>query len=204
MKIKDMIETLLNGAPDLGTFLVPELFRFAKSGNLNGIAVARGEEKEFYLAIMNGEAEGAIYIDTKGELFGDKAVMLIGGQEKFTLFEVNKEFVDAVAMGCRVFEKSHLRSNTSYELPEFGTKSAGIGNLTLVIQRARVPQNGIRVSIRKDGKIVGSDITTQDGSVGFRVMYGNYDCIVQDRNQMITTLHIKFKEENPKIILDLQ
>jgi hypothetical protein len=203
MKIKDMIETLLKDTPVLGTFPVSDLFRFAKKGNVNGIAATHDEEKHLFLVIVNGEAEGAMYFDEKGELFGDKVIMLIKGQEKFALHEVKKDLVEAVAMGCRVFEKSHLRANTSYELPEFGTKSAGIGHLTLIIEQKREPQNGIRVSIRKDGKIVGSDVTTQDGSVGFRVMYGNYDIILQDRNQMITTRRIKFDDANPKIILEL-
>jgi len=48
-----------------------------------------------------------------------------------------------------------------------------------------------------------SDVTTEDGSVGFKVLYGDYDCIVQDRNQMITSFQIKFKEANPKNILEL-
>ena len=68
-------------------------------------------------------------------------------------------------------------------LPEIGRKSQGMGVLSLAVQRDREPQNGLRVSIRSDGEIVGSDITTGDGSVGFRVLYGEYDCIVQDRNQ---------------------
>jgi hypothetical protein len=204
MKIKDMIDTLLKDAPDLGTFSVSDLFRFAKTGNVNGIAASHDDERHLYLVIVNGEAEGAIYFDEKGELFGDKVVMLIRGREMFALFDVKKDLVDAVAMGCRIFEKSHLRVNTSYDLPEFGTKSSGIGHLTVVVLMNREPQNGFRVSIRKDGKIVGSDVTTQDGSVGFRVMYGNYDCVIQDRNQMISTYHIKFQESNPKIILDIQ
>jgi len=203
MKIKDMLATLLNDAPVLGTFTSAELFRFAKAGNVNGIAVTHDGDRHLYLVIVNGEAEGAIYFDEKGELFGDKAVMLIRGQEKFTLHDVQKDLVDAVAMGCRVFDKSHLRANTSYELPEFGTRSAGIGHLTLVVEQDHVPQNGIRVSIRKDGKIVGSDVATQDGSVGFRVMYGNYDIILQDRNQTVTTRRIKFDESRSKIILEL-
>jgi hypothetical protein len=203
MKTRDMIETLLKGSTTLGTFAGPEIFRFAKTGNVNGIAVAKDEEGELYLAIIDGETEGAIFIDEKGELFGDNAARKNTGRETFTLYDVKKDLVDAVAMGCRVFEKSHMRSSTNYDLPQFGTKSSGIGNLTLVIRMGNEPQNGIRVSIRKEGKIVGSDVTTNDGSVGFRVMHGNYDCIVQDRNQMITTVHIKFNETNPKIILDL-
>ena len=119
------------------------------------------------------------------------------------LVEVKPDIVDAVAMGCRIFEKTHLRKSINYVIPEIGRKSEGIGQLQLVIQREREPQNGVRVSIRKDGKIVGSDIATEDGSVGFRAMYGDYDCIVQDRNQQITSFHIKFNETNPKIILEL-
>jgi hypothetical protein len=203
MKIKDMLASLLKDAPDLGTFSVPDLFRYARPGNVNGIAVAHDDEKDLYLIVINGEPEGAICIDPKGELYGDKAVMMISGREKFTLYDVKKDFVDAVAMGCRVFDKSHLRTNTCAEIPEFGKKSAGIGNLTLVVQRENVPQNGIRVSIRKDGIVVGSDITTTDGSVGFRVMFGNYDVVLQDRSQMITTRRIRFDEANPKIILML-
>jgi hypothetical protein len=198
-----MIETLLKGSANLGTFAVPEIFRFAKSGNINGIAVSKDEDRELYLVIVDGESEGAIIIDEKGELFGDNAIRRITGKESFSLFDVKKDLVDAIVMGCRIFDKSHLRTTTNYEIPEFGTKSSGLGQLTLVIRRSHEPENGLRVSIRKDGKIVGSDVTTNDGSVGFRVMHGNYDCIVQDRNQMITTFHIKFNETNPKIILDL-
>jgi hypothetical protein len=204
MKTRDMIETLLKGSPILGTFTVPEIFRFAKAGNVNGIAVASDDGKDLYLTVIEGETEGAIFIDEKGELFGDTAVRRITGKETFNLHEIKKDFVDAIAMGCRVFDKSHLRTTTSYEIPQFGTKSSGLGNLMLVIRIGKEPQNGIRVSLRKEGKIVGSDVTTNDGSVGFRVIFGNYDCIIQDRNQMVKTLHIKFSEENPKIILDLQ
>ena len=203
MKTKEILVTLLNGSTGLGTFAGSEIFKSAKSGNVNGIAVADADEKELYLVFIEGEAEGAIFIDEKGELFGDNAVRLITGRETFTLHEIKKDFVDAVVMGCRVFDKSHLKTSVTYDIPEFGTKSSGLGNLSLVIRVGDEPQNGIRVSLRKDGKIVGSDVTTNDGSVGFRVMYGKYDVIMQDRNQMITTKHIRFTDGNPKIILDL-
>jgi hypothetical protein len=202
MKTREMIQTLLKGSASLGTFAAPELFRSAKAGRVNGIAASKAEEKELYLIILDGEPEGAIFIDDKGELFGDNAVRCMKGSETFSLTEIRKDFVDALVMGCRVFEKSPMRI-TNYEIPEFGTKSSGLGQLILVIRRSNEPENGIRVSIRKDGKIVGSDVTTNDGSVGFRVMFGKYDCITQDRNQMITTFPITFSESNPKIILDL-
>jgi hypothetical protein len=203
MKLQDLIENILKGSQYLGTFTLPELLGFTKAGSVNGLAVAKESGKEFYLAILSGEPEGAIYIDENGERYGDKAVMLITGHEKFVLCEVKPDIVDAVVMGCRIFEKSHLMMSINYVIPEIGKKSQGIGLLTLAIQRDREPQNGVRVSIRRDGKIVGSDVATEDGSVGFRVLYGDYDCIVQDRNQQIISFHIKFSETNPKIILEL-
>jgi len=203
MRIQDLIENILKGSQYLGTFTLSDLFSFAKAGSINGIAVAKDGGKELYLALIGGEPEGAIYIDEKGELYGDNAVMMITGHENLVLCEVKPEIVDAVVMGCRIFEKSHLKTSITYCIPEIGRKSQGMGVLTLVILRDREPQNGIRVSIRREGKVVGSDVTTGDGSVGFRVLYGEYDCIVQDRNQQITPFHITFTESNPKNILNL-
>jgi hypothetical protein len=200
--IKDLIENILKGSKYLGTFTLPELFRFSRAGSVNGIAVAKEGGRELYLSFIDGEAEGAIYIDEKGELYGDKAAMMITGHEKFVLCDVKPDIVEAVVMGCRILEKAHLRKSVNYVIPEIGKKSLGIGHLRLIILRNKEPQNGIRVSIRRAGKIVGSDATTEDGSVGFRVMYGDYECVVQG-NQMITSFHIMFNEATPEIILDL-
>jgi hypothetical protein len=203
MKIQDMIDKILTGSQPLGTFLHPELFRFAAKGSVNGIAVSTENEKQQYLAFLAGEAEGAIFIDDKGTLYGDKAVMLITGVESFTLYDVNPELVDAVVAGSRIFEKSHLKKANNYDIPEFGKKSAGLGVLTLMIQLKDEPQNGVRVSIRKDGRVVGSDVTTQDGSVAFKLMHGKYDVIVQDRNQQLTTFHVRFEDSGSPRILQL-
>ena len=203
MKIKEMLGSIISASISRGTFVTSDLIKQAKAANVTGIAAAKEEDRELYLALIEGETEGAIMIDEKGELFGDKAVMMMKGKEQFSLYDVDKEIVDAVVMGCRVFDKSLIRATTSYDIPEFGMKSSGIGNLTLFIRHNNEPQNGVRVSIRKDGKIVGSDTTTGEGSVGFRVMYADYDIVLQDRNQMITTRRITFSESVPKIILEL-
>jgi hypothetical protein len=203
MKIHDLIDTILKGSQSLGTFTLPELFGFVKTGTITGLAVAKDDEKTFCLALINGEPEGAIYFDEKGELYGDKAVMRIGDHDHFVLWDVKPDVVDGVVMGCRIFEKSHLRPGGHGAIPEFGIKRQGLGVLTIIVRKDMEPQNGIRVSLRKDGKIVGSDITTDDGSVGFRVMHGDYECIVQDRNQQITAFRIRFNEANHKIIRDL-
>ncbi len=202
MRIQDLIESMLKGSPCLGTFTLPDLIRFAGDGSVSGLAVAKEAEYELYLGLIRGEPEGAIYIDRKGELYGDKALIRITGREKFDLWDIKPDIVDAVVMGCRIFEKTHLGSITQV-LPEIGKKSSGIGLLSLTVLRDREPQNGLRVSIRKDGQIVGSDITTQDGSAGFRVMHGSYDCIVQDRNQMITSFPIMFDEADTHFALEL-
>ena len=105
--------------------------------------------------------------------------------------------------GCRIFEKAHVKKGNTYEIPEFGKKNAGLGVFTLTLQKNNEPQNGVRVSIRKDGKVVGSDVTTQDGSVGFKLMHGSYAVIVQDRNQQLTTFHVEFEESSSHKILQM-
>jgi len=202
--IKDHIESILKESKYLGTFTLPELFSFSENGSVSGMAIAKESGRELYLSFIDGEAEGAIYIDKKGGLYGDKAVMMITGHEKFVLYDIKPDIVEAIVVGCRILEKIHLRKSVTTVIPEIGKKSQGIGHLRMIILRDRVPQNGSHVSIRRGGKIVGSDVTAEDGSVGFRVMYGDYDCIVQDRNQRITSTHIKFNEATPEIILDLR
>ncbi|MDP3396575.1 MAG: hypothetical protein Q8S57_07935 [Methanoregula sp.] len=203
MKIPDMIDTILTKSQPSGTFPLPEMIRFAEEDRINGIAISKENEKLQYLAILNGEVEGAIFIDEKGTLYGDNAVMLITGVELFTLYGVSPELVTSMIAGCRIFEKAHLKKENRTEIPEFGKKNAGLGIFTLTLQRNNEPQNGVRVSLRKDGKVVGSDVTTQDGSVGFKLMHGRYAVIVQDRNQQLTTFHVEFLESSSHKILEM-
>jgi hypothetical protein len=88
-------------------------------------------------------------------------------------------------------------------VPEIGGPPGGIGILSIVLKKEGLPQNGIRVSLRKDGKIVGSDITTNDGTVTFRVAYGIYDCIVQDKKQMVTKHQVEFDASHPSITFEM-
>jgi hypothetical protein len=86
---------------------------------------------------------------------------------------------------------------------EIGKKSEGMGVLKLIILKDTVPQNGVNVSVRSQGKILGSDITTDEGDVSFKLTHGKYECIVMDRAQMLTTFFIKFDDSTSKITLDL-
>ena len=203
MKIQELIGTLLAGSTRLGSFTLPELVKFTQSKSVNGIAVAVSGDREFDLAILDGEPEGAILIEEKGTLYGDKAVMLLSGNEKFELYDVKRDLVEAVAMGCHILEKGHICKSSMDIIPEIGRKSDGLGVLSIAVQRNGEALNGIRVSIRKDGVMICNDITTQNGTVGFKLLYGKYDCIVQDRAMMISTFHIIFDVGHSRITLEI-
>jgi len=203
MDLQELLDNILKGAKYLGTFSLTEMLAFAASRHLSALAVSKEGPRQYYLAFLNGEPEGAIYLDAEGALFGDKAVVYIREGRQYVLCDVKPEIIDALAMGCRIFEKGHLRKNITYSVPEIGKKSEGIGVINLAVRRDREPLNGVRVSIRKDGKIVGSDVTTGNGEVSFRVMYGNYTCIVQDRSQIVTHFSINFDESHTSHTLDL-
>jgi hypothetical protein len=201
--IHDLLDNIIKGSKYVGVFPLHDLFQYASSGRSNGIAAAKENEREYYLAFIDGEAEGAIYIDDKGSLYSDKAVLMISGQEKFEFYMVKPDIVDAVVMGSRIFEKMHLKKSLPSLIPEIGKKSEGMGVLTVTLMKDTVPQNGFSVSIRSEGKILGCDVTTGQGAVSFKLKYGKYHCIVKDRSQNMTTFYITFDESNSKILLDL-
>ncbi len=203
MKIQEIIGTLLAGSTRLGTYTLPELIQSVQSKKTNGIAVAVSGDREFELAILDGEPEGAILIEEKGTLYGDKAVMLISGTEKFELYEVKRDYVESVVMGCRILEKGHLRMKGMNIIPEIGKKSDGLGVLSITVQRNGDPLNGVWVSIRRDMQMFCNDVTTQNGTVGFKLLYGKYDCVVQDRAMMISTFPIIFDAGHTRITIEI-
>ena len=203
MKTQELIGNIVKNTKNLGIFELPGLLTFAGKNHVTGIAVAKEPEREIYLALINGEPEGAIYIDEKGTLYGDKAVMMLTDQESYVLNEVPADIVDTLIMGCRIFEKSHLRKSVPSLIPEVGRKNVALGVLTITVRHGSEHPNGIRVSVRKDGKIVGSDVTTADGTVSFKLLHGVYDCILQDRSQAVTTRRLTFDDSNSTITLDL-
>jgi hypothetical protein len=203
MKIQELIGTLLAGSTRLGSFTLPELVKFTQAQSVNGIAVAVSGDREFDLAILDGEPEGAILIEEKGTLYGDKAVMLLSGNEKFELYDVKRDLVEAVAVGCRIMEKGHICKTGMDIIPEIGRKSDGLGVISIAVQRSGEPQNGVRVSIRREGQMICNDITTQNGTVGFKLLFGKYDCVVQDRTMMIHTFHIIFDPGHMRITLEI-
>ena len=203
MKIDEMLETILKGSQYLGTFDLLELMRYASSRSINGIAIAKDNGRNLYLTFIAGEAEGAIYIDEKGVLFGDKAILMIQSKEKFVLTENKQDIVEELVMGSRIFDKNRLKKSISYNIPEIGGPGGGIGILSITVNKEGVLQNGVRVSIRKDGRILGSDITTNDGTVRFRIAFGIYDCIVQDKAQVVTKYRVEFDTSHTSVPLSM-
>ncbi|TFG90044.1 MAG: hypothetical protein E4H16_02555, partial [Candidatus Atribacteria bacterium] len=125
--IHDLLENIIRGSKFVNMFALHELFQFASSRKSNGLAVAKESEREYYLAFIDGEAEGAIYIDDKGSLYSDKAVLMISGNEKFEFYDVKPDIIDAVVMGSRIVEKTHLKKSVPTLIPEIGKKSEGMG-----------------------------------------------------------------------------
>jgi len=179
------------------------MLKFTSTQKFNGIAVAKDHERTFYLAFLSGEPEGVIYVDERETFYGDKAAKILPDGINFGLHAVNPEIVTSLVMGCRLFEKSLIKTHTVTEIPRVGVTSTGIGVLTLTLMHGNAPWNGVRVSIRKDGLMVGSDITTGTGSCGFRLMYGDYTCIVEDRLHSVKLFDIRFDRTHGHIVLNL-
>lgn len=198
-----MIGTILKESREAGTHPLSAIFPIAAEGKISGLAVAREDGALACLAFVHGEPEGAIFSDENGDLYGDKAVVLVTRMGPFSLHQVSPDIAEALVMGCRVFEKSRLKQGLSEAIPEIGVKSEGVGRLAVFLTKEKEPQKGIRVSIRKDGKIVGSDFSAGDGSAGFRLMHGDYECIVQDKSPQIRTFAIHFRENDQKILIEL-
>jgi hypothetical protein len=203
MKIEELLENILKGSRYLGTFPLVELLPFTGTRGINGIAVAKDGVRELYIALLDGEPEGAIYTDDKGVLFGDKAALMITGRESFVLTEIKPDVIEALIMSSRLFNKNRLKKGIAHMVPEIRRSGGGIGILSVTVLKDGAPANGIRVSIRQEGRIVGSDITTSNGNVGFRIAYGEYDCILQDRTQVVMKYRITFDETHPVTKLNL-
>ena len=204
MKIRELLDMVPKESQYPESMPLAGLLQFASTRHLNGIAVATSGYTEIYLAFLSGEPEGAIYIDDKGTFYGDKATVLLQGNETFTLWDVKADLVDALVMGCRIYERAYIKTRAMDDMPDIGLKSTGIGILSLTIMHKNVPRNGVRVSIRKEKLMLGSDITTDAGSVGFRLMYGDYTCIVEDKVHGVSTFPLQFDRTHTSIVLDLK
>jgi len=200
----DIVDSLIREAPPEGIYTYSALLKTVHEKKFHGVGLSDTNGKKTYILFLEGEPEGAILADNKGELFGDKAIYLIGGEDRFTLFPLNPAMVERIVFGCRIYDKSHFTKNYSLKLSEIGKKVERIGRLIIAVKNAGDPAVGIPLKIRKNGQIVGSDVTNQKGLVSFRLLYGLYEVLIVHNEHDIDVYEISFAPEHHEQPLDLE
>ena len=182
MEIYDLMGEILRQSTSEACFTLDELLRYTGSNPMTGIGVFEKKDDSFFLFFSGGEPDGAMFVDAKGTLFGDSAILRLAGEEEFEFFTVAPSIVDALVSRCRIFDKSHLKKNGRLEIPTVGTATRQrIGMLSLIVRNGRMPLAGAHVAIRKGKLVMTSDVTDSEGKVCFRLLNGRYMCVVSDR-----------------------
>jgi len=203
MEINEFLELQVNTTTGKGPLKFGELREFTARGLQNGVAVAPIGKGRIYLLFRKGEPEGAVMLDEHGILVGDKAVFLLKGGESFEFHTADPEAIDLYILSCRIFDKSHMTHNISRALPTIERKNEGTGAFVIRILRGQVPQAGLHVSMRTQGRVVGSDVTTPEGKAYFKVLFGDYDCVVMDRERKIRVFPVKVHTKGSEVTVDI-
>ncbi len=204
MDTADIVDDIIREAPPEGIYLYSDLLRTVRDKKFHGVGVSETIGKKTYILFLEGEPEGAILSDTKGELYGDKAVYFIRGEDQFTLYPLNPAMLEKIVFGCRIYDKSHFTETYSLGLPEIGKKAEGIGRLIIAVKNEGIPAPGIVVKMRKNGQIVGNDVTNKKGIVIFRLLYGLYEVLLVRTEQNIDVYEFSFVPEYNEKPLDLE
>jgi hypothetical protein len=202
--ILDSLKSQTSSSIPLGSFTLSTLMERVTGGAVSGIAHAEERSREMYLLFLTGEPAGAIYSDENGMLFGDKAVLRIEEGERFSLFPADPAMLGEIVAGCRIHDPTHLKRHLAEEIPEIGKRSAPTGVLTLIIVRSRVPQPGVHVSVRRGRQVMGSAVTTPDGTAVFRLIAGAYECVILDSNQQMTTYPVHFTGPSECVTVEIR
>jgi len=185
MEISEFLNEQVNATISESSSKLNDLKKFADEGKKSGIGVADIGIGKLYLLFTKGEPEGAVEIEKNGILLGDKAIYLLKGSETFSFHPVSQDVIEEYILLCRISDQSHLTSNMSVAMPTIERRYEGTGSFTVKIVKIQVPQPGVHVSIRKQGRVIGSDVTTNEGKAYFKVLFGEYDCVVMDRDRKI-------------------
>lgn len=204
MDINDLMVKILEQSRYEGCFTLSELLHYSSVYSLTGIGVASEKMHTFFLMLFRGEPDGAIFVDEKGKLFGDPAVLHLTDREEFDLFQVESRIVETLVSRCRVFEKSHLKRNGCLDIPTVGTPTRQrIGILCLIVCDNQTPLAGVHVSIRKGKYVITSDVADSGGRVCFRLLNGRYMCVVSDRTGERARCIIEFHEPRADTCVDI-
>jgi hypothetical protein len=190
-----IIDDLVREVAPEGIYSYPDLIKTVLEKKIHGVGISGGRDGTTYILFIEGEPEGAIIADRKGELYGNKAVYLIKEKSRFTLYQLSPEVIERLVFGCRIYNKSHFKGGYSLGLPEIGKKTEGIGRFIVNIRKDGYPAPGLPITIRRGGQIVASDITDRQGMASFRLMYGTYDLLVTREENNIDVYEFSFHQD---------
>ncbi|PWR72924.1 response regulator [Methanospirillum stamsii] len=186
---------IIENTSPLGSWQLPDLLKEMKFQKTFGIASTTGAEGfRAFLVFLKGEAEGGIYIDRSGVLYGDRSVLFLKNSQTFTFYPTEPEIASRFVTGCRIYDKSHLRVPASNPIPEISSRRKGIGNITIGIEKEGLPAAGLRVTVKSGGKIVGNDVTSLQGQTSFQLLYGSYTGVIHNESGIVTSFDFKLEE----------
>jgi hypothetical protein len=200
----DIIDDLIREVTPEGSSPYPELLQKARDKNFHGIAVNSAPGTKTYFMFINGYPEGAVLSDSKGELYGNKAIYQIKGGDRFILYPVNPELVDRIVYSCRIYDKSHFTNHYTFGIPEFGKKAEGVGKAVIALKKDGEILSGVPIRIRKDGHIIANDITDETGQASFRLLYGSYEVIIVSQKNNMEVYEFSFVPELQGRRIDLE
>ncbi|HWQ67732.1 MAG TPA: response regulator [Methanospirillum sp.] len=187
-----------------GSWLLPEMVKKIKADKMSGISAATGSDgHRAFLIFVNGEPEGSIYIDRSGVLYGDKSVLFLKDSQHFTFYPTESETALRFVTGCRIYDKSHIRAPSSYDIPEIVSVKKGVGNITLELIRKGQPVVGLRITIKSGGKIVGNDISSPLGQITFQLLYGTYTGVILTEKGNLHSFNFTVEKPDSSHIVDL-
>jgi hypothetical protein len=204
MDIRGLITEIIRQSTYIGSFTLDELLRYSTGHNVGGFGISDSGDTTFMLVIADGEPEGALFVDAKGSLFGDKAVYQLKGSEQFRLYSAAVPIIDALVSRCRIYDRSHIKRGALTDIPTIttGTKQR-IGVLCLTVVDRQIPVAGIHVSIRKGKLVLATDVTTSNGRVCFKLLNGRYTCVISDKTSDATRFVVDFSDAKHESVVDI-
>jgi len=203
MDLAEALKFLVDSAPSSGNYPLDQLIRDIRKIRWDGIGVSERDNQWFFLLFLGGEPKGAVFIDEKGVLYGDKAVLLLRGSEIFSLHDASPDAMARYISVSRIFDESHLEHIFTKNIPSIAKKPEVLGVLSLRIVRDGNPQAGFHVSMRKNGMMVGNAVTLEDGIVSFKLFHGPYECALMDEHHQIRKAQIQFDQHDSFITIEL-
>ncbi len=204
MDIRGLISEIIRQSTYIGSFTLDELLRYSAGNDVAGFGISDGGDAAFMLVIAGGEPEGALYVDAKGSLFGDKAVYRLEGSEQFRLYGTAVPIVDALVSRCRIYDRSHIKRGALADIPTISTGSKQrIGVLCLTVVDRQVPVAGMHVSIRKGKLVLATDVTTSNGRVCFKLLNGRYTCVISNKTSDAIRFVVDFSDAKYESVVDI-